>query len=166
MTTREGRRVQADRRAAAGGGTTARDHAGDGPEGQMAGLSRRFPPRAPGEDWPATGQRHGRVAGHPVGGQVPQVMQGPVGAERVVGPGEHPVGRVIAQLAERAAQRPPQRVVRPGRDQAVQLRLIQPQPHERVRGGRQLLQVPCPLADHGDQLLPRVGVPACHAEQL
>ena len=67
---------------------------------------------------------------------------------------------------ERAAQRPPQRVVRPGRDQAVQLRLIQPQPHERVRGGRQLLQVPCPLADHRDQLLPRVGVPARHAKQL
>jgi hypothetical protein len=27
----------------------------------MAGLSRRFPPRAPGEDWPATGQRRGHV---------------------------------------------------------------------------------------------------------
>ncbi len=50
------------------------------------------------------------------------------------------------------------------RDQAVQLRLIQPQPHERVRGGRQLLQVPRPLADHRDRLLPRVGVPACRAE--
>ena len=61
MTTREGRRVQADRRASADGGTTARDHAGDGPEGQMAGLSRRFPPRAPGGDWPMTGQRRGHV---------------------------------------------------------------------------------------------------------
>jgi hypothetical protein len=48
----------------------------------------------------------------------------------------------------------------------MHLRLIQPQPHERVRGGRQLLQVPGPLADHRDQLLPRVGVPARHAEQL
>jgi hypothetical protein len=27
----------------------------------MAGLSRRFPPRAPGEDWPAAGQRRGHV---------------------------------------------------------------------------------------------------------
>ena len=61
MTTREGRRVQADRRAAAGGRATAWDHAGDGPAGQMAGLSRRFPPRALEEDWPATGQRRGHV---------------------------------------------------------------------------------------------------------
>ena len=61
MTTREGRRVQADRRAAAGGRATARDHAGGGHEGQMAGLSRRFPPRPPGEDWPATGQRRGHL---------------------------------------------------------------------------------------------------------
>jgi len=50
MTTREGRRVQADRRASAGGLATARDHAGDGPAGQMAGLARRFPPRALEED--------------------------------------------------------------------------------------------------------------------
>ena len=61
MTTREGRRVQADRRASAGGKATAWDHAGDRSEGQMAGLSRRFPPRAPGEDWPATGHRRGHV---------------------------------------------------------------------------------------------------------
>ncbi|HUL25346.1 MAG TPA: hypothetical protein VLW44_06210, partial [Streptosporangiaceae bacterium] len=61
MTTREGRRVQADRRASAGGTATAGDQAGDRPGGQMAGLSRRFPPRAPGEDWPATGQRRGHV---------------------------------------------------------------------------------------------------------
>ena len=73
---------------------------------------------------------------------------------------EHPVGGVVAQRPERAAQRPPQRVIRPGRDQAVHLRLIQPQPHERIRGSWQLLQMPRPLADHRDQLLPRVGVPA------
>ena len=61
MTTGEGRRVQADRRASAGGSATAWDHAGDGPEGQMAGLARRFPPRALEEDWPMTGQRRGHV---------------------------------------------------------------------------------------------------------
>ena len=61
MTTREGRRVQAGRHASAGGRATARDHAGDRPEGQMAGLSRRFPPRALEADWPATGQRRGHV---------------------------------------------------------------------------------------------------------
>ena len=59
MTTREGRRVQADRRASAGGGNPAQDHAGDGPEGQMAGLSRRFPPRPAEGHWPATSQRRG-----------------------------------------------------------------------------------------------------------
>jgi hypothetical protein len=57
MTTREGRRVQADRRVSAGGVTTACDHAGDGPGGQMAGLARRFPPRALEGNWPATGRR-------------------------------------------------------------------------------------------------------------
>ncbi len=61
MTTREGRRVQADRRASAGGGTTVRDHAGDRSEGQMAELSRRFPSRALEADWPVTGQRRGHV---------------------------------------------------------------------------------------------------------
>ena len=61
MTTREGRRVQAGRRAAAGGRATAWDHSGDGREGQMAGLSQRFPPRALEEDWPATSQRRGHL---------------------------------------------------------------------------------------------------------
>ena len=62
MTTREGRRVQAGRHASAGGGAAAADHAGEGPEGQMAGLSRRFPPR-PAQDggWPATSHRRGYV---------------------------------------------------------------------------------------------------------
>jgi integrase len=62
MTTREGRRVQADRHASAGGGATAADHAGEGHDSQMAGLSRRFPPR-PAHDggWPATSQRRGHV---------------------------------------------------------------------------------------------------------
>jgi hypothetical protein len=61
MTTREGRRVQADRRASADAGVTTRDHAGDGPDSQMAGLSRRFPPRPAQECWPATSQRRGHV---------------------------------------------------------------------------------------------------------
>ena len=62
MTTREGRHVQADRRASAGRRVTTRDHAGDRPEGQMAGVSRRFPPRpAPDGDWPVTSQRRGHV---------------------------------------------------------------------------------------------------------
>ena len=62
MTTREGRRVQAGRHASAGGGATAGDHAGEGPEGQMAGLSRRFPSR-PAQDggWPETSHRRGYV---------------------------------------------------------------------------------------------------------
>jgi hypothetical protein len=62
MTTREGRRVQAGRRASEDVGVTTRDHAGDRPDSQMAGLSRRFPPR-PAQDhgWSATCQRRGHV---------------------------------------------------------------------------------------------------------
>jgi hypothetical protein len=62
MTTREGRRVQAGRRASEDGRVTTRDHAGGRPDSQMAGLSRRFPPR-PAQDhgWPATSQRRGHV---------------------------------------------------------------------------------------------------------
>ena len=97
---------------------------------------------------------------------MPQVMQGPVGAERGAGAAEHPVGGVVAQLAEGSAQCPPQRIIRPSANQAVHLRLIQPQPHERIRGSRQLLQVPGPLADDRDQLLPGVGVPARRGEQF
>jgi integrase len=61
MTTREGRRVQAGRHASADVGVTTRDHAGDRPDSQMAGLSRRFPPRPAQECWPATSQRRGHV---------------------------------------------------------------------------------------------------------
>jgi integrase len=62
MTTREGRRAQARRRASQDGGVTARDHAGDRPDSQMAGLSRRFPPRlAQDGRWPETSQRRGHV---------------------------------------------------------------------------------------------------------
>ena len=62
MTTREGRRVQADRRTSADGGVTTWDHAGDRPDSQMAELSQRFPPRPAQDDgWPATSQRRGHV---------------------------------------------------------------------------------------------------------
>jgi hypothetical protein len=62
MTTGEGRRVQAARRASEDAGVTTRDHAGDRPNSQMAGPSRRFPPR-PAQDhgWPATSRRRGHV---------------------------------------------------------------------------------------------------------
>jgi integrase len=62
MPTGEGRHVQAGRHASAGGEVTADGHAGEGPGSQMAGLSRRFPPR-PAHDggWPATSQRRGHV---------------------------------------------------------------------------------------------------------
>ncbi len=61
MTTREGRRVQAGRRASEDVGVTTRDHAGGRPDSQMAGLARRFPPRPVQECWPATSQRRGHV---------------------------------------------------------------------------------------------------------
>ena len=136
MTTREGRRVQADRRAAAGGGATARDHAGDGPEGQMAGLSRRFPPRAPEADWPATGQRRGHVlarlfappftagrddaavqpadrpdqAGALAGGAARPHLAGPVGGQRRRRrgqPGVAGAGRVMASRHRLGQRRTP-----------------------------------------------------------
>ena len=59
MTTREGRRVRAGRGAPAALAVDA--HAGDGPAGEMAGLSRRFPPRPAQDDCPATSQRRGHV---------------------------------------------------------------------------------------------------------
>ena len=61
MTTREGRRAQDRRRASQDGRVTTRDHACDRPESQMAGLSRRFPPRPAQDGWPETSQRRGHV---------------------------------------------------------------------------------------------------------
>ena len=59
MTTREGRRVQARTGAPAVRATGV--HAGDGPAREIAGLSRRFPPRPAQDGWPATSQRRGHV---------------------------------------------------------------------------------------------------------
>ena len=81
-------------------------------------------------------------------------------------PAEHPIGGVVGQRPERSPQCPPQRVVGLGRDQAARLRLIQPQPHERVRRGRHLLDRPRTLAHHRDQLLTGAGVAVAATEQL
>ena len=69
---------------------------------------------------------------------------------------EHAVHGVISKRPDRAAQRPPQRLPPPFRDQVGHLHLVKPQPHERVRGGRQLLQLTGSLADHRDHLPPRI----------
>jgi hypothetical protein len=61
---------------------------------------------------------------------------------------------------------PPQRLIPAGRHQPGHLRLIQPQPHERIRGRGQLLRRPYPLADHRDQLLPRISIGSRRAQQL
>ena len=79
-------------------------------------------------------------------------------------PLEHPVHRVVGQRPHRPAQRPPQRLAAPGRDQPVHLRLVEPQPHERVRRGGQLLQLPGALAGHSDQLTARIDA-ACGGRQ-
>ena len=71
------------------------------------------------------GQRHLQV-GHPVRRGMPQIVQRSVRPQRGVGSGEHRPCRVIAQRPKRAPQRPPQRLVPPGRHQTDQLRLIQP----------------------------------------
>ena len=82
------------------------------------------------------------VTGEPVGGRVPKIVQGPVGAQRRVRAGEHRPRGVVGQRTERPSQRPPQRVIGPRRDQPAHLLLVEPQPHERVRGSRHLLQRP------------------------
>ena len=77
-----------------------------------------------------------------------------------LGPGEHraaPRDRSAAGTAAAASTT----AADPARGhQAAHLLLIQPQPHERVRRGRQLLHRPRPLADHRDQLLPGSASPA------
>ena len=98
---------------------------------------------------------------------MPKIVQRPVGAKGLVRPDEHGPRRVIGQRPERLPQSPPHRVVGPGRRLAAHLLLlIQAQPHERIRRGRQLLQRPRSLADYGDQLLSRVDARAEHAQQL
>ena len=110
--------------------------------------------------------RQPRITCHPVRSRMTKIMKCPAGAQRRVRPGEHRLCAVVGQPAERAQQRPPQRLIPPGRHQALHLRLIQPQPDERVRRCRQLLHEPRPLADHGDQLLPRICVTRRGAQQL
>ena len=112
------------------------------------------------------GDRQSAVAGHPVGRRVTQIVQRPVRPQAAVGAHEHRPGRVIGQRTERPSQRPPQRIIRPGPHQPLHLGLIQPQPDKRIRGRWQLLQRPRALADHGDQLLPRIGVAAGDSEQF
>ena len=110
------------------------------------------------EDPLDVGQRYLRVACHPVGRRMAQVVRRPVPPQRLARPGEHAQRSMVGQLPERAPQRPPQWLVRPCRDQAVHLLLVEPQPDERVRRRRERLHRPCPLADDRDQLLPGVRV--------
>ena len=71
--------------------------------------------------WPSTHctsrQRDLRVPGHPIGRRVAKIVQRPVRPQRGGGAGEHRPGRVIGQRPERSPQRPPQRLVPPGRHQ-------------------------------------------------
>ena len=61
------------------------------------------------------GQRHLRVARHPIRRGVTQIVQRPVRPQHRVGPIEHDAGCVIAQRPQRFPQGPPQRLVpRPG----------------------------------------------------
>jgi hypothetical protein len=96
------------------------------------------------------GERQRRIGGHPVGRGMPQRVQRRAGARHRGGPLEHAVHRVIAQRPERPPQRPPQRQPAAAGQQPVHLDLIQPQPHERIRRGRQRLHRPGPLPDAGD----------------
>ena len=114
------------------------------------------------------GEGQGRVFSHPVGRGVTQRVQRDAGARGcpLAGPLEHPVDRVIGQRPGRAARGPPQRLPLPAGDQPGHLHLIQPQPHERIGGGRQLLQRTGALADHGDQLPARLDATQGRRQQL
>ena len=61
VTTRKGRRVQADRHASAAVGVAAETGPGQAAGDEMAALSRRFPPRRPQPGWEATSQGRGQV---------------------------------------------------------------------------------------------------------
>ena len=112
------------------------------------------------------GERQGRILGHPVSRGMTQRMQRRVRARHLTSPLEHAVRRVIGQRPERPAQSPPQRLPAAAGQLALHLQLIQPQPHERIGRGRQLLQLPGPLAHHGDQLASRICAAAGRRQQL
>ncbi len=102
------------------------------------------------------GERKGGILGHPVGGGVPQRVQRRRGPRPVVDPLEHAVHAVVGQRSDRGTQRPPQRLPTSPGDQPLHLHLVEPQPHERVRGRRQLLGSAAAFADHRDQLPPGI----------
>jgi hypothetical protein len=58
--------------------------------------------------------------------------------------------RVKGQRPDRAPRRPPQWLTPPLGDQFRHVHLIEPQPHERVGGGRQLLQLAGTFPDDRD----------------
>ena len=59
---------------------------------------------------------------------------------------------MVGQRPHRTAQRPPQRLAPAFRDEAFHLHLVEPQPHERVGGRGQFLQLAGALAGHRDHL--------------
>ena len=103
------------------------------------------------------GERQRRVLGHPVGSRVTQRVQRRRRPGPLVDPLEHAVHRVVGQRPGRTPGRPPQRLPPARGDQPGHLDLVEPQPHERVGGRRQLLQLAGALPDHRDQLPSRVG---------
>jgi len=87
-------------------------------------------------------QGHLRVPRHPVGRRMPEVVQGPVRAQLMVSAREHRPRRVIRQWPQRFPVRPPQRVIRPRWRRGAERDLVEAQPDEGVRAGRQLLHRP------------------------
>ncbi len=104
--------------------------------------------------------------GHPVGGGMTKVVQGPVGTECRSGAAEHGSCSVVIEWPERATPCPPQRIITPGRYLLIDLRLVEPEPHEGIGGSRELLKGAGPLANHRDQLLTRIDVATARPEQF
>ena len=115
---------------------------------------------------------HGQrlIPAHPQRRGMAQVMHRVIGAQQHVDPLEHrPQCLVVHRLAAQpvavvtAAQRPPQGLVR---FQRIEPGQIQPDPHERLRAGREPLLRPRALPADPHELLAPVQVAAPHAEQL
>nr|WP_241989752.1 hypothetical protein [Streptomyces sp. AC1-42W] len=119
------------------------------------------------EDPLDVGERQLGVVDHGVGGGVPQVVEGPVGAQDLVRPHQDRAEDGVVQRPDRAPQRHPQRLAGAEADAVLAGRLlVEPQPDERVRRRRQPLEFAASLAVNADQLLPDVDELASDAEEF
>ena len=95
-----------------------------------------------------------------------QRVQSGAAAGCLAGALEHAVDRMVGQRPHRAAQRPPQRLPPAPGDEPFHLHLVEPQPHERVRGRGKFLQLAGALAGHRDHLAAGIDAGQRRRQQL